>query len=346
MNITPDIRPTTSPRVSVPTVTPHQGPTRPTDICTLSAEAHLRIVQNQLEQTLSQFRGGHACPVLPGGFPEHPNFGPNALPADPIGLPERTNFNLDPTTGWPRLPKTQPIGPRLQPIVPSFPNLPQRGSRLLQGLPLRPPSWPGFEPGSTPKWPSSATQSKSSTGWPRQTFNRGEFEPTQIAYPAVHSAPEPAQSAPKGAKVTPLTQSNSISCGQTSVAMAVNSVTGKSLTDSDIAKGYGLSLLTALNTESRSSGVSWADGGDLDSKSWPLLEKKLNQEEMPVLLGLNGPEFSSSGNGHIVTLMSIEGDKVRYADPADGTIKTTTKSNIESAPGHPDGKFIYYPSRN
>ena len=61
-----------------------------------------------------------------------------------------------------------------------------------------------------------------------------------------------------------------------------------------------------------------------------------------MIMGLNGPEFSPSGRGHIVTLLSIEGDQVRYADPADGTIKTTTKQAIQNAPGHPQGKFFFY----
>lgn len=143
-----------------------------------------------------------------------------------------------------------------------------------------------------------------------------------------------------GAKVRPLAQSNGVSCGQTSVAMCVNSLTGKKLTDQDIHAKYGFGLLSALNGESRGSGYTWSDAGDLSAKSWPTLEKKLNQEKTPVMIGLNG-QFSPSGRGHIVTLLSIEGEKVTYADPADGKIKTTTKQAIEKAPPHPDGKFLF-----
>ena len=148
-----------------------------------------------------------------------------------------------------------------------------------------------------------------------------------------------------GASVVPLRQGNSVSCGQTSVAMAVNSLTGKKLNDGDIARRHGFALLSALNSESRSSGYQWSDGGNFRAKDWPLLEKKLNREKTPVLIGLNGPEFSPSGRGHIVTLLSVDGQKVKYADPADGRIKTTSRLSIEKARSHPDGKFFFYATK-
>ncbi len=147
-----------------------------------------------------------------------------------------------------------------------------------------------------------------------------------------------------GAKVKPLCQSNGSSCGQTSVAMCVNALTGKKLTDKDINGKYGFGLLNALNSESRSAGYKWTDGGNFSAKNWPSLEKRLNQEKTPVMIGLNG-QFSPSGRGHIVTLLSIDGDKVTYADPANGKVKTTTKKAIEQAPPHPDGKFFFYASK-
>lgn len=148
-----------------------------------------------------------------------------------------------------------------------------------------------------------------------------------------------------GCAVRPLAQSNSVSCGQASVAMSVNALTGKKLRDTDISSRYGFNLIGALNAESKQAGYVWKDGGNFSKSKWPLLEKKLNREKTPVMIGLNGPEFSPSGRGHIVTLVSMEGDKVRYADPADGTIKTTTRRSIESCPSHPDGKFIFYANR-
>lgn len=148
-----------------------------------------------------------------------------------------------------------------------------------------------------------------------------------------------------GATVRPLRQGNSISCGQTSVAMAVNSLTGKNLTDADVNRKHGFGLLSALRSESRSAGYTWKDGGNFQAKHWATVEKKLNREKTPVIMGLNGPTFSRSGRGHIVTLLSIDGDQVRYADPADGKIKTVSKKTIENAPGHPHGKFFFYASK-
>ncbi len=142
--------------------------------------------------------------------------------------------------------------------------------------------------------------------------------------------------------VKPLAQNNGISCGQTSVAMCINSLTGKSLTDSDINEKYGFGLLEALNKESASANVTWRDGGVINKNCWALLEQKVNNEGIPAIVGLNGPEFSPSGRGHIVTITKIEGDTVHYADPATGTMKTTTKNAMNNAPSHPDGNFIFY----
>jgi len=142
-----------------------------------------------------------------------------------------------------------------------------------------------------------------------------------------------------------LAQSNSISCGQTSVAMAINSLTGKNLTDVDIDQKYGFQLLNALNAETGSNGVNWKDGGVISPDCWNLIEQKVNNEKMPVVVGLNGPEFSPSGRGHIVTITKVEGDTVTFADPATGTMRTTTKANMNNAPSHPDGNFIFYGTR-
>ena len=149
-----------------------------------------------------------------------------------------------------------------------------------------------------------------------------------------------------GAKdIAPLAQSNSISCGQTSVAMCVNALTGQNLRDTDIDARYGFELMRALNEESAVAGYQWKDHGDISKDSWALIDHKVNTEKLPVIVGLNGPEFSPSGRGHIVTIMKTEGDKVTYADPADGTIKTTSKKNMEMAPSHPDGNFVFYSNR-
>ena len=150
-----------------------------------------------------------------------------------------------------------------------------------------------------------------------------------------------------GAAVTPIAQSNSVSCGQTSVAMCLNSITGGAakLNDMDIDQHYGFQLLKALKTESREAGVDWRDAGNITNDSWSFIDKKVNQEGLPVIVALNGPEFSPSGRGHIVTIMKTTADTVTYADPADGTIKTTQKSNMVNAPSHPDGNFLFVADR-
>lgn len=146
--------------------------------------------------------------------------------------------------------------------------------------------------------------------------------------------------------VKPLAQQNSISCGQTSVAMSINALTGKSLTDTDINNKYGFQLLDALKAETADSGFTWKDGGDIKADSWELIDHKVNAEKTPVVVALNGPEFSPSGHGHIVTIIKTEGDKVTFADPATGTVRTTTKQNMNNAPQHPDGNFIFFAERS
>lgn len=146
-------------------------------------------------------------------------------------------------------------------------------------------------------------------------------------------------------EVQPLAQSNGVSCGQTSVAMCINSLTGQNLTDMDIDSKYGFGLLNALKSESVSAGYDWRDNGNLSADSWALIDQKVNQEKLPVVVALNGPEFSPSGRGHIVTILKTEGDQVTYADPADGTVKTTSKYNMQTAPSHPDGNFVFVADR-
>ncbi|MBS2037320.1 LysM peptidoglycan-binding domain-containing protein [bacterium] len=145
--------------------------------------------------------------------------------------------------------------------------------------------------------------------------------------------------------IDPQAQHMGASCGQTSVAMSITSLTGKPMDDYAINEKYGFGLLNALNTECEPSGYHWSDGGNVGSDSWGLIEQKVNQEGSPVIVALNGPEFSCTGRGHIVTITKVDGDIVYFADPATGTIRTTTKENMNNAPSHPDGNFIFYPSK-
>jgi len=127
--------------------------------------------------------------------------------------------------------------------------------------------------------------------------------------------------------------------------MCVNSLTGQNLIDKDIDEKYGFNLFQALNTESAKAGYQWKESEGLSRDNWDLIEQKVNVEKTPVIIGLNGPEFSPSGRGHIITITKVEGDTVYYADPASGKLKTTTKMSMQNAPAHPDGKFIFYAQR-
>lgn len=141
------------------------------------------------------------------------------------------------------------------------------------------------------------------------------------------------------ATVVPQFQHTPSSCGQTSVAMAVNALTGKKLTDGDVAERWGYQLLQALNGECPDH--TWTDGGNLTPASWVTIEAK-TARGLPVLIGLNGPLFSHSGRGHIVLITKVEGDKVTFADPAQGEFRQVSKSDMEAAPPHPDGKFLFW----
>ena len=141
-------------------------------------------------------------------------------------------------------------------------------------------------------------------------------------------------------------QNDPLSCGQTSAAMSINMLTGKSMTDKTFGEKYGYSLYQGLVEETSKEGYKWNPyETNFDPGKWDIIDKKTNLEGFPVMIGLNGPEFSASGRGHIVTLVGTRGNEVTYLDPADGSTKTTTRKAIEDAPAHPDGKFLFYPEQ-
>ena len=140
----------------------------------------------------------------------------------------------------------------------------------------------------------------------------------------------------------PLKQSNSVSCGQTSVAVCLNALTGRKLTDMDIDQRYGFQLLKALKQESP-NGVDWVDAGDLSLSNKELILKALSQK-LPVIVAVNGPRFSDSGRGNIVTLAGADEHQVSYLDPFDGKCKTASWEAFLEAPAHPDGNFIFLPT--
>lgn len=146
-------------------------------------------------------------------------------------------------------------------------------------------------------------------------------------------------------KVIPIAQHTGDSNGQASVAMAINCLTGQSLDDNDIDKAYGYELLRALREECAGVGLNWKDGGEIGPGAWDLLEHKVEVEKLPVILAVNGPEFSVNGRGHIILICAVGKEKVTFADPATGTMRTTTRANLNAAPSHPQGNFIFYAER-
>lgn len=159
--------------------------------------------------------------------------------------------------------------------------------------------------------------------------------------PAPPKPPEVLSVDLRGA-VRPQAQSNSISCGQASVAMAVHYLTGKAIRDTDIDARYGFALLEALQRECPQH--NWRDAGNLSSESWPSIMRALSNR-CPVIVGLNGPQFSPSGRGHIVLIVGLVANGgVWFADPAYGSFRRCTRRDMESAPPHPDGKFIFLAS--
>lgn len=155
--------------------------------------------------------------------------------------------------------------------------------------------------------------------------------------PAAPAAP-PANSADIRARIRLQAQSNGVSCGQCSVAMAIQALTGKYLTDAGIDARYGFSLLQALQSEC--PGHRWRDAGDLHPGLWPDILASL-LAGCPAVIGLNGPRFSPSGRGHIVLICGLVGNDVHYADPATGRFDTCLRSQMETCRPHPDGKFVF-----
>lgn len=164
--------------------------------------------------------------------------------------------------------------------------------------------------------------------------------PTPTAAPPTDPKAQKANEVMEGVKssLTPIKQHTDIGCGQASAAAAINSLENKKMTSQEFEQKYGFNLLSGLNQESEMH--SWRDAGDFAPTMWDEIEKK-SKQGIPTIIGLNGPEFSPSGRGHIVAIDRVEGDTVSYMDPADGSKRTTTRKAVEQAPAHPDGKFVF-----
>lgn len=152
-----------------------------------------------------------------------------------------------------------------------------------------------------------------------------------------------SQSKPSSAKVSIqskvkiLAQQTPKSCGLTCVAMAINLISGKKVDDLWVQNRYGYGLLQALNENC--GGVKWVDAGNFTPSMWPAIRENLI-EGMPTIIFLNGPEFSPSGYGHILMIVSMDSDNIGLADPNGGVFRTVSKNLIETCPAHTDGKAV------
>lgn len=219
---------------------------------------------------------------------------------------------------WSPGPKIGPLGPDCQPTCQDlFEANPWPQLDLMPGPHARPWSVPGCMPGGSSSDPQG---------------------------PPTEATPQPVQ--PKKARkakplgVRPEKQPDGSACGQTSVAMTLRYLTGKPWTASQVASRYGYGLKAALQQETSSLGLTWKDR-NFSPKLWGTIEEKLKLGR-PVIMGLNGPNFSPSGRGHIITLTGIQGDTVTFVDPASGKQRQLPRSAFEQAPGHPQGKFVFY----
>jgi hypothetical protein len=96
-------------------------------------------------------------------------------------------------------------------------------------------------------------------------------------------------------------------------------------------------LPNVLNRHLQGTGFRGTDE-TWSGNSWGLIEQSLKAGN-PVMISTNG-EFSASGYGHYITLTKMEGNRVQYADPADGQVKWTTRDTLDAQPAHTDGRWF------
>lgn len=137
-------------------------------------------------------------------------------------------------------------------------------------------------------------------------------------------------------------QKSDIMSGVASVACALNWLNGKkAYTGQKIEEKYGFALLYALKSESASLDFDWCDHGNLSKDNWPLIVEALSRN-LPVVVALGD---QADGRGRVILLVKTYADDVVYANPATGELAYTTRQALLAAPSHPDGNFVFIPSR-
>jgi len=153
-------------------------------------------------------------------------------------------------------------------------------------------------------------------------------------------AEDPDQSVDQQKKITKvLVQHHSDSCGATSLAMVINALENRHIDDNWLLEKYPhISLLGAGQAELPH--WTWRDAGDLVRDTWSSIYDCLAVGGLGII-GLNGPEFSPSGYGHILVIYKLTRTMVGLVDPALGTFREVSRSLVESCPPHNDGKFVF-----
>ncbi len=139
-------------------------------------------------------------------------------------------------------------------------------------------------------------------------------------------------------RVKILAQNTATSCGLTSCAMAVNTITGQKLDDSQFKLRHGMDLLGGLNSETPK--FVWKDRDRPRPELWPEVAQA-GQNGCPSIAFLNGPDFSPSGNGHVVCIIGLTPTDVIFADPNRGRLRQLPKAAFEHAQEYPQGNALY-----
>lgn len=166
------------------------------------------------------------------------------------------------------------------------------------------------------------------------------------AYRKRLEAPKPSgpvvRSANLKGSVRILAQQTATSCGACSCAMAVNTIRKKDYSDLEWDARhrniYGLDLLSGLRQDCPDH--AWRDAGRPRPELWDQLLQSL-AAGCPAVCGVNGPEFSPSGHGHIVCIVGVTTKTVIFADPNGGRLRELPRESFEDAAEYPQGNFVF-----
>ena len=151
--------------------------------------------------------------------------------------------------------------------------------------------------------------------------------------------------------VRPQSQLTSDGCGKTSVAMVIETVTGRTTTEQGISDKYGFGLLDALNGETRSTGVRWQGTALNRSKMLEALRNRL-----PIVVGAGpgpkpppNPPFTPGGDRHMFVINGYDPNtnSFIYTDPNGGVCGRVTWEDLRAAAPFPDvGTFMFIGQRS